>query len=221
MRNGMTEVLVADGPIALRIRYIGNYSATSVVVTTATNIVLTPSTGTAVTCTFTTYTTLGAVADYINNSDDWSCKLLDAKRSDASASILVTGTITVANGIYDAKIDTSATKSLTYRCTYDRSGDMEKTKGTHRVHLKEFTYFATLGGASVDDVQIWEYDPTDLSETQVYQALSVSATSTTVQFASGEGWITSGWNNDLIVRLIDPTSLADSGARLEVSYDKE
>jgi len=221
LRNGMTERIVADGPIAMRIKYVGKYSATSVVVTTATNVVLTPSTGTAVTCTFATHTTMGAAADFINNSDDWSCQLLDALRSDASASVLVTGTITASNGNYNLMIDTSVTKSLTYRCTYDRSGDMEKPKGAHRVHLKSFVYFATLGGASADDVQIWEYNPVEQSETQVYQALSVSATATTVNFASGEGWLSSSFGNDLIVRLIDPTSLSDSGAYLEVSYDRE
>jgi len=223
MRNGMTERIVADGPIAFRIRYVGDYSVTSVVVITGTNIILTPSTGTAVTCTFATYTTMGAAADFINNSDDWDCELLDALRSDASVSVLINGAISAGSaGFYDATIDTSATDSITYRCTYDRTeAGNDRPQGAHRVHLKSFIYYATLGGAAANDVQIWEYDPVAQSETQVYQALSVNNTDTTIQFASGEGWITSGWGNDLIVRLEDNTSIADASLYLEVSYDRE
>ena len=154
LRNGMTEKIASDGSIAMRIKYVGKYSASTVVVTTATNIVLTPSTGTAVTCAFASYTTMGAVADYINNADDWDCKLLDCLRSDASASKLVDGSITVSNGYYDAKVDTSAALHISYRCAYDRTAGMNRPRGSHRVHLKSFTYYADLTAAIVTGKQI-------------------------------------------------------------------
>jgi len=220
LRSGMTERIVADGSVALRIRYIGKYSVTSVVVTTATNIVLTPSIGTAVTCTFATYDSMGEVADYINNSDDWSCQLLDVLRSDVTtASPLVAGTKSVTSaGYYNLPVDTSVALHISYRCAYDRSGDMTKPKGAHRVHLKGFTYYADLT-AAVNKVQIWEYDPVNQSETQIYQALSVTTSSTAINFASGEGWISSGFGNDLIVRVTTAGALSDED--LEVSYDRE
>ena len=101
-----------DGAVALRLRKVGSETATSVTVTTATNIVLVGSTTTD-TFTFATYATVGALADAINASGRWEAVVLDALRSDATtASNFVTGAITAGNDIngvvvWDVKADTS------------------------------------------------------------------------------------------------------------------
>lgn len=220
-----SERIVADGPVGLRLRYTGKGTITSVIVTAATDIVLTTSDATE-TFAFSSFTTMGDLAEAINNSLYWDCQLLDALRSDASASKLVAGTLAATSaGYYNVMVDTSALKAITYRCTYERDkygkfGSI-KPKGAHRVHLREIKYYATLGAAAANGLRIYEYDPVLQSETQVYQATSVSATATTVNFASGEQVISSNWGNDLIVRIVDGSSVADSALYLEASYKAE
>ena len=150
--------------------------------------------------------------------------MLDALRADLTAGspLVANAGITIsAAGYYDVLVDTDVALHQTYRCTYDRNVGAEAPGGGHRVALKEFTYFGTLGNASENDVQVWEYNPTNNTENQVYQALSASAADTTVNFAGGTGEISGGMNNDLIVRIIDDTSLAAAGAFLQVRYIRE
>lgn len=229
LRHGVTESVVNDTPVAFRMKYIGTGSVTSVTVTTATDIVLITSDGGTETFTFATHTTMGALAEVINNSTVWTCKLLDALRADTTTgSDLVDGALTATSAdYYDATVDTSAFLSLTYRCAYDRNPDGEnrvnssKPKGAHRVHLQGFTYLADVNAASTNGVRVYEYDPVLQSETQVFQTPSVDNTSTEISFASGEGEISSNWGNDLIIRIIDGTSMSDTGLILTTSYDRE
>ncbi len=105
----------ADTPIAIRLRYVGTGSATSVTITTATNIVtVSAETSGTVTNTyaFATYTTIGALADQINSDGLFEAKVLDALRADSTgSSYFVTGAITAgtdSNGIvvWDCLCDT-------------------------------------------------------------------------------------------------------------------
>ena len=222
LRNGMTETVVNDTPIAIRLRYTSTGSVTSVTVTTATDLVLVTSDGGTETFTFATFTTMGALAEAVNNSRFWDAKLLDALRSDVTTgSELNDGAITVSGDYFDVTTDTSTELAITYRCTFDRSVGQGRPKGAHRVHLKGFTYLANVNAASANGVRVYEYDPVVQTEVQVYQTDSVDNSSTNISFASGEGEISSGWGNDLIVRIQDGTSLSDTSLRLEVSYDRE
>ena len=215
-------MIVADEPVAIRLKYKGTGTVTSVTVTAATGVVNITSDGGTDSYTFAAYTTMGALEDAINSDGVFEARVLDALRSDNPDDVLVAGAKTITtDGYYDLVVDTSVQKALTYRCTYDRNVKSKAPAENHRVKLNEFMYYATLGGASVNDVQVWECDIAKNIETQVYQALSVSATVTTVRFAAGKGSIASGFGNDLVVRLIDPTSLADSGAYLQVNYTRE
>lgn len=214
-----------DEPVAIRIRQVGGAAVTSVTVTTATNIVLIDADGTT-TSTFATDDTIGKVADTINASANWECKVLDALRSDASASKLVDGAISasVTDGVtyYDVKTDTSALDAYTIRCTYDRGVNLNRPKGAHRVKLLEAMYNLDINAASANGFRIYEWDDTAKSETQIYGIASVDATETTVNFGSGEATIDSGFGNDLIVRVIDATSITDSGNNfMQCIYTKE
>jgi hypothetical protein len=223
LSGSKAAMIVYNEPVALRLKYKGTGTVTSVTVTTGTNIVLVTSDGGTDTYAFATFTTMGNLEDAINSDGIFEAKVLDALRQDlTSGSPLVDGAKTITtDGYYDLCVDTNVTFSLTYRCAYDRNVKKEAPVYNHRVKLNEFIYYATLGNASANDVQVWEYDREHNTETQVYQATSVSATVTTTRFANGKGNICSGNGNDLIVRLIDNTSLADSGAFLQVNYTRE
>ncbi len=198
-----------DGPVAIRLRKLGTETATSVTVTTATNIVLVGSTTTD-TVAFATYTTYGAVVDQINATGRWEAKILDALRSKASASTLLDGAITSAtaeNGgtIWNVLQDTSASLQIATCLSPKREFD---APSDHRVHLQEIVYAVNMGTAAVDSVQIWKRKKT--TETQLYGALSVDTTETTIRFANGEGKITGGIDEDIIVLVKDAATLTDS-----------
>lgn len=211
--------VVNDTPVAIRIKYIGTGTVTSVTVDTDQDITLVSSEGGVATTEvylLADYTTMGALADRINNSQYWDARVVDALRSDSTASspFVDNASLTVtSDGYYDALVDTSTTKNMTYRCAYDRGVNWSEQKpyGSHRVHLLSVVYNVNIDGATANEFRIYEFDSTTLAETQVYQAASVDNSETTVNFANGEGKITSGWNNDLIVRILDAGSLADGG----------
>lgn len=218
--------VVDDTPVAFRIVHTDASAAvTSVTVTTATNIVLIDADGTS-TITFATYDNMGKVVDAINALDNWDCVILDALRADASASVLVDGAITSStlNGevIWDALVDTSAAVFMTYRCAYSRNVNATRPKGGHRVKLQEFTYNVNIGTAAANKVRVYEWDNINKTETQIWQAASVDATSTTHNFASGNGMITAGYGNDLIVRITDAATMTDAAANhLQCVYIRE
>ena len=218
--------VVDDTPVAIRISHPGTEAVTSVTVDTATDIVLIDADGTS-TLAFATYTTIALLADAINALDNWECKVLDALRTDATdGSELVDGVISssVLNGetIWDALQDTSVLQSMSYRCTIDRNVALNRPKGAHRVKLQEISYNCDVNGALANGVQVWEWDAANKTETQIWQATSVDAVDTSITFASGEGMITAGVGNDLIVRITDSTSLTDNDANfLQCPYIKE
>lgn len=215
--------VIDDAPVAIRIRQTGGKAVTSVTVTTATNIVLIDADGTT-TSTFASDATIGAVADTINAAANWECKILDGLRADASASTLNDGAIaaSVTDGVtyYDATTDTSTLLAATYRCTYDRSVGEGNLKGTHRIKLLEAIYNENVNAAMANGFRIYECDGTN--ETQIYGIASVDATETTVNFGSGEATIDSAFGSDLVVRVIDDTSLTDDSANfLQCVFTKE
>lgn len=215
LAKNVVGTVVADTPVAIRIKYIGTGSVTTVTVDTDQDITLVSSDGGTEAFLLATYTTMGALADAINNSSYWDAKVMDALRSDSTAGspFVDNASLTItADGYYDALVDTSTTKTLTYRCAYDRSVNESevKPKGAHRVHLQDVVYYADVTGGAVNEFRIYEFNPTTLAETQIYQATLVDAVETTINFANGEGKITSDWQNDLIVRIVENAALADT-----------
>ena len=199
-----------DVPVAIRIRKLGSESATSVTVTTGTNIVLVGSTTTD-TVTFATYTTYGAVVDQINTTGRWEAKILDALRSTASVSTLVTGTITAgtdANGVvvWDALQDTSASLQIAVCLSSKRNFD---SVNGHRVNLQQVVYAVNMGSAAADSFQVWIRNSKG-TETKVFGDLSVDTTATTYSFALGFGKITSKNDGEIIVLVKDAATLADA-----------
>ncbi len=213
-----------NDPVAIRLRYVGSGTVTSVTVTTATNIVMITSDGGTDTYAFATYTTVGALVDAINADAIFEAKVLDSLRSYATASKFVDGAITSGsflNGagtsttVWDVLVDTSAALYIGFRLTYDR-GFEKPHKRNHRVHLQQIKYSVDMGTAAADSVQVWEIDGTN--ESQLLGYLSVDTTETTLTWVSGRGKITAGDGNDLFVMVKDAATLADAaGNYVEVS----
>lgn len=199
-----------DGSVAIRLRKVGSESATSVTVTSATNVVLVGSTTTD-TYTFAAYTTIGALADAINNDGRWEAKVLDCLRSLASDdNLLAAAPVTAgtdANGtvVWDINTDTSVSLQIGVCLTPNRDFDLP---AGHRVHLQQVVYSVNMGTAAADSVQIWRRR--GMVETQVFGQLSVDTTETTLTFASGIGAISGREDDELIVLVKDAATLADA-----------
>jgi len=222
MAQSKAAMIIADGSVAIRLKYKGSGTVTSVTVTTATSLVLITSDGGTDTYLFSAYATMGQLETAINGDGIFRARVLDALRDDTTVSVFEDGANTITSaGYYDLTIDSDAAFSLTYRCAYDRAVGTDINPANHRVELNEFIYYATLGNVEADDVQVFECDLDNNVETQVFQALSVSATATTVNFSSGKGSIASSYGNELVIRLVDDTSLADADAFLQLNYTRE
>jgi len=224
--------VVDDGPIGIRIKDVAGGTSTPTVAFSSTSSVLTivdsDATSTAIDLSAAAYNTIGEVVDKINSTAGFECKLLDALRSDASDNVFVDGSVTAATVegelVFDCKMTTDATDSLTYRVTYDRGVALNRPKGSHRVILTRFTYNADVSAAEAGAVRIYKWDAANKTETLVWQATSVDgagsgANDTTHTFASG---LSAGEGNDLIVRIMDSTSITDNAANfLQCEYTRE
>lgn len=217
-KKGTAGQVVTDTPLAIRIKYVGGGSVTSVTNTAATDLVLiaTDSAGTSstVTCTYATDDSVGEVVDRINASSLWEAKVMDCLRgmaTDSSELGVDTGALSTSayegTNYYDVHLDTSVSLEFGYRLMFDRNVGAEKPKGSHRVILQEIKYNVDMGTAAADSMQIYECDGSD--ETKLIGSLSVDNTDTTVNWASGRGYITANDGNDIFVRVKDAGTLGD------------
>jgi len=228
MRNLLAQTtgirVAKNEPVALRITHVSDCAVTSVVVTTATGIVLTDADG-ATSAAFGTYDTLGKLADYINASANWKCKVLDGLRTTVTnASNLVAGTLTANSKLgeigYDVMLDTVTTFTFPVRCTYDRSAKGLIPSAGHRVKLVSFDYNLNVGTAAANMVKIYEWDPVLKTETQIWQAPSVDTVATSHDFSKAP--ITAKEGNDLIVLVTDAAAITDTATNyLQVLYTRE
>ena len=217
IRQALAEGVVRqngdDEPIAVRIRYVGSGSPTSVTVTTAQDITLVSSDGGTDTYQFSTYSTVGALADAINADGVWEAKVIDALRSDATASKFVDGAITAGsddNGVvvWDVKVDTSALVAATVTLS-PTAPNFDAPRG-HRVHLQEIVYNQNVSIATAGAVRIYRRRGT--KETLIWSHTSVDATDTTHNFAGGKGKITGKPDDEFVVRVVDGTSITDAAS---------
>ena len=212
LATGVTRQNGTNGPIALRLRKVSAGTVTSVTVTTATDLVLITSDGGTDTYTFSTYTTVGKLADAINGDGIFEAKVMDTLRSlniDTS-SFLLDGAITAGsddNGVsvWDVKTDTSV--SLQISVGLLPSYNFGAPSG-HRVQLQQVVYSVNMGTAAEDSFQIWRRRGT--TETQVLGALSVDTTETTLNLALGYGSIGGADGDEIVVLVKDAATLADS-----------
>lgn len=221
--RGTIKQVSDDTPVAIRLKYIGTGTVTSVTVTTATNIVIITSDGGTDTYAFATYDTVGEVADAIDGDTIFEARVLDALRSEATdGSQFVDGAITAGTGdgngasYYDVLDDTSVSDHLDVCLTPDRNtpsaGAAIKQMSTHRVHLQEITYNVTSGGgADTNGLRIYDRNyASGNTETLIWQMTPTSGSSTTKTWASGQAKITAKEGHELVIKVLDATSITGS-----------
>ena len=214
--SGKVYQRVDDTSIAIRVRYIGTAGNPSVVVTTATKIAMTDATAT-VDYAWATYATMGALVDALNASGLWEAHLLDALRSDVTLNSFKSNTTvtptTDENGVvvWDLVHDNNIVSNTTYFATVCLSPfyNFDAPKG-HRVHVKEISYNQDITAAQ-GGVRMYVRSKNG-TETEIYRALSVDTTTTTINWASGEGRISGGENQEIVFRIITADALADNTA---------
>ena len=216
LARGIVQESRDDTPVAIRMRYLGTGTVTSVTVVTATDLTLITSDGGTDAYAFATYTTVGSLADAINTDGIFEAVVLDALRADlVSSSQLVTGAITSgsdANGvtIWDVKTDTSVLKAMIATLVWDRNFNTTKLNATHRVHLREISYNLNVSAAEANAVRV--YIRRGTTETQIFGHVSVDATITTISFAGGYGKLSGNDGDAIIVKVLDATSVTDAAA---------
>lgn len=216
-----------DTAVVLKITHIKACAITSVTLTAATNLVLIDADGTT-TVTFATYSTIGQVADVINGSSNWRCKIVDALRSqNITSNVLTDGAITasIVNGesVYSITQDNSALDVVNVRLTFDETVADSKPKGNHRVKLNKISYNYNFAAAAANGIRVYKYNPATNTETQIWGATSVdgagsTANDTSHTFTSG---LSGGDGNDLIV-VINSGAITDNAVNfLQAEFTKE
>lgn len=223
--------VVDDTPVVMAIKHVGTGTTqTPTVVMSSTSSLLTLTDGaaaaTAIDLSAAAYSTVGEVVDYINGLASWECRILDALRADASDNKWADGSVTasVVNGetVFNILQDTSAIAELKVRVAVDTAVSTNKAKGSHRVTLDAFTYYADLTAAA-DKVQIYEYDPSGKTETKIWSATSVDTTvvsydpiNTSYPFRG----ITATEGKELVI-IITGTVIDNAANYLQASYTVE
>lgn len=216
--RGECRQVGTDTPVPIRIYHPGSAAVTSVTVDNGANtlVLIDANATTTITLSAAATNTVGEVVDTINNVSGWGARVLDGLRSDAVEDKLVAGAITSATVdgvvVWDVLSITDAIKQFALSLAYDR-GFSKQNSRVHRVHLQEFVYYATLGGVAAGNVLVVERDVNGV-ETTLFSDLSVSAATTTTNFAGGRGKITGADGSELIVVLKDSVTLADAAANL-------
>lgn len=215
LAKGVVLQVSSDQSVALRLKYKGTGTVTSVTAVTATAVTIITSDGGTDAYDFATYTTMGALADKINADGVFECKVLDVLRSAASDNNILAAALTATNAVDEAgnavfDLYTDSSAFLQYGLCLSAHRGFGLPKG-HRVTLSAITYVANVGTAAADSVQIWKRK--DGVETQIFGQLSVDTDETTITFAVAGGvkGITSAEDEELIVIVKDAASLADGG----------
>lgn len=216
--KGVLGFVTNDTPVAIRLKFVGNGTATitSVTVNTSTDITIDWSAGSDTVYDFATYTTIGALVDKINTDGFFEAKVLDSLRADATVSAFVDGAVSVSyqDGFpfYDINTDVNAKFQMAYRISPNRKMLPGDNFDNHRTHLLEFIYYANVENTpDADSVQVW--DCFGATETKLFSTTSVDATKTTVNFNSGDLIRLSslGEGHELVVLVKDSVSLANGG----------
>ena len=212
LSRGTVVYKSTDTSVALRLRYVGTGTVTSVTSVTATGVTAITSDGGTDAYTFAAYTTMGALADAINADGIFEARVLDVLRSAASDDAILAEAITTptydenGNAVYDLKVDTSG-MFYVGACLSTARGFDSNSDG-HRVSLQEINYVANMGTAAADGLKVYSRNIKTGAERLVYAGLSVDTTATTVNFANGVGMITSRDGEELIVLIKDAASMA-------------
>jgi len=219
LASGKVVQRADDASISIRVRYIGTAGTPSVILTTASKIAMTDATAT-VDYAWASYATMGALADALNASGLWEAKLLDCLRADITTSRFKSNTtvtagtdenyVTVWVLLVDNTVLTSPGHFMVASVCLSPYFNFDAPDG-HRVHIQQLDYCQNVtGGAEAAAVTLWKRKNNG-TEVKMLAQTSVdstgAATVTSITWASGEGMISGGENEEFIFRVQDDTGL--------------
>lgn len=220
---GVITHLLDDKAVAIRLRYIGTGSVTSVTVTTATDITMVTSDGGTDTYLFSAYTTVGTLVDAINGDGIFEAKVLDGLRADATASKFIDGAISSSVldkiTIWDVLTDHSGLKKASVCVTPDRGFSMgEALKDRKWCDIKKLSYNQNVNAGSAQAVKLTKR--VGSTETEITSWTSVDATDTNaVDYTASEAKITVKPGEEYIFSVQDATSVTNDNANfIEAFY---
>lgn len=226
--NGSSYV-VADGSVAIGIRYKGTQVSATVTVASgqitckhgaAGSEAVDSTVGSSGVVDDATYTTIGAMVDVINASPNWHAEIIDGLRSDLSGNTLLARaetTLSPARGqVLPLFWDTSAHLSLSYaisarRLNFNRS---HKNLGAQSI-LKQVTTLVNIGSGALS-LKVYQTNATRSEATLLASKVVSDNTDTTLISAAGETYVADP-SKELLVRITGSVDLPDSGAYLDVS----
>jgi hypothetical protein len=214
LSSGVSKRRVDDTSKAVRIRYIGAAGTPSINVTVATGVAMIDATA-SVPYTWANYATMGELVAAINASGLWEAQLLDALSTDVTlnsfktAGVIASGTdengVVVWDLVHDNNIVSDSAYFATVCLTPFYNFDAPKA---HRVHATELSYYQDITAAEGGAV-LYKRKKNGTA-TEVYSTISVDTTSTTINFANGEGRISGGEDEELVFRITTAGALADN-----------
>lgn len=227
MLNG-SQVFVADQPVAFAIRYKGSQVSATVTVSSgditckhgaAGSEAVDSTVGVSGVVADGTYTTLGAMADAVNASPNWTMEIVDGLRADSSTAALLARSETtlspVRAQVLSLFLDTSAHLSLSYRISARRTNFAKSQSGKVSVFAACRT-LVNIGSGTLT-LTIYDVDKTSATTRSLATFTGTDNVELSALIAGGVGTLRSDAGHDLLVRYTGSVDLPDSGAYLNVA----
>lgn len=226
--NGSSYV-VADGSVAIAIRYKGSQASATVEVGSgditfkhgaAGSEAVDSTVGSSGVVADGTYTTLGAMVDEINKGGNWQAEIVDGLRSDVSTAALKTmsaETLSPARSeVVALYFDTSAFFSLSYaisarRLNFNRSHKRASAQSV----LQQVTTLVNIGSGTLT-LKVIQTDARR-SESTLLAQKDIADNTATDLFSNDLKEMVSDPGKELLIRVTGSADLPDSGAYLDVA----
>lgn len=228
-RENGSGVIVADGSVALAIRYIGSQVSATITVVTATSITFKHGAAAAEVVDtkvgasdgvllFSSYTTLGALVDNLNNSGNWQAEIVDGLRATASDNYLLARsetTIIPKTEVLPLYFDSSAKFTLDYAISSRRLNFNKSQKGKVAV-FQQARALVNVGSGTLI-LSIYDVDSKRATATLLATFNGTDNTELSALIAGGVGELRSEVGHDLLLSYVCSVDCPDSGAYLNVA----
>lgn len=225
--------VVADGGVALRIRYVGSPESSQdyadAVLVSATSLTLSvngsadTTVGSAGVLAFATYTTLGALVDAINLSANWEAEIVGGLRTDSTGSSVLLARSTSTFRPYlslNLYWDSSAASKITYLLEPAEAFATEGQVKQHRVGIKRVQGLVNTSDSGTWDATVYEVAPDRASALKTVLDADTADNTALDTGAVDEPIHHADYGNSLLVVITDG-SWSDTGAYLDVAGVRE
>lgn len=230
----ISERVVADGGVALRIRCVAYPESSSnyadAVLVSATSLTLSingsadSTVGSSGVLAFATYTTLGALVDAINASSNWKAEIVAGLRSDSTGSSRLLARSTSTFRMYqdvELKWDSSVVGGLDFVLEPAAAFASNDQYAAHRVSIKRLRALVNTSDSSDTNIVAYEVARNRASTLKTITTLVAADNTEKDSGAADEAFFTAEYGNAILVRFLNGSGWADSGAYLEVQGARE